>query len=231
LHAMRDQRRPIKYAKHDMRLLQLLHQPPCELWSLAPSPAQVEAFFATLANLVPMPRATKLRAVAQSPNHASVVCWVGIGSLHILLGGDLQDRADSKLGWGAIVGSDTRPQGRAQIFKIPHHGSLNADNISVWDKMLSGAPIALVTPYARLMKPLPTEEDLNRIAGRTAHGFCTSRHPTHRYRHRTPTVNRTIREMGATVRELARLPSRVTVRISETGAAVELVGAAFQIGT
>ena len=44
-----------------------------------------------------------------------------------LLGADLEHAAGTTEGWKAIIGSGERPTGRAGFFKVPHHGSENAD--------------------------------------------------------------------------------------------------------
>jgi hypothetical protein len=77
-----------------------------------------------------------------------------------VLGSDLEVGTNRDTGWLAILGSNTKPTGKATVYKIPHHGSQNADLDGVWSEMLIPDPIAILTPFRRgnvsLPKPLIT---------------------------------------------------------------------------
>ena len=67
---------------------------------------------------------SKVPSVDVQPNDISVVTWIEVGE--IALGADLeQTRSESSVG-ASIVSSPARPTGKAQVFKTPHHGSVNA---------------------------------------------------------------------------------------------------------
>ena len=76
-----------------------------------------------LAASLPEMRRPKRRAVALAPNQQSVALWVQAGEVKVLLGGDLEDSTDAGVGWKAVLASPTRPDERAGLFKVPHHGS------------------------------------------------------------------------------------------------------------
>jgi hypothetical protein len=91
-----------------------------------------------------------------------------VGKQTLLLGADLEEDGDSDLGWSAIVSMNERPQGKAQIFKIPHHGSKNGHYRPVWDLMLVKNPISILTPWSK-GSGLPAPTDIN--ADHLANGF------------------------------------------------------------
>ena len=105
---------------------------------------------------------TKRRAVPTSENDHSIALWISVGEDAILLGGDLEETADKRAGWSAVVASTNRPAGKASLFKVPHHGSITGHNSDVWHKMLEKDPHSVVTPWNRSRK-LPTEDDINRL--------------------------------------------------------------------
>ena len=77
-------------------------------------------------------------------------------------------------GWTAIISERTRPPGRASVFKVPHHGSATADAPEVWRRMLEPEPFAIVAPWSRGGKTLPTSEDVTRILSRTVTAYASA---------------------------------------------------------
>jgi hypothetical protein len=164
------------WALHDKRLFR---RPPAggdsgvEVWSLSPSSATLSLSLHEFADWQPRRGSPKRHIVSQSPNELSVVLWIDFGHLRLLLGADLEDSQNSLTGWKAIVTSTTRPQDRAIILKVPHHGSKDADNQQMWQEMLTPSPFAVVTPFAP--RRLPTTSDQQRLSKRTSNLFCTAR--------------------------------------------------------
>ena len=175
------------------------HGEDCQVWTLSPSNLQVIKALTELRKLMPKAGETKFRCVAQRPNHTSVVTWIEIGQTRFLLGGDLEETGDPKIGWSEIVASTTRPQGLATVFKVPHHGSENAHNNEVWEKMLMSNPFAVLAPWNRGSK-LPTPGDVDRINGLTEKAYSTAILGTQTARRRPQAVEKTLREFGITVR-------------------------------
>jgi hypothetical protein len=214
---LREGSRPAKLAIQDRLVFRLLgdesgHGHECVVWSLSPSDKQIGKFLAALG--FPNPYETKGRCHSMRPNHQTVALWMEIGETKILLGGDLEDTGDQESGWAAIVGSTTRPDGQAAIFKIPHHGSRNGHNDCVWSDMLVGEPLAILTPWNRGSK-LPTPGDVKRIVGLTPNAYSTPAMDVGRPKRRPPPVEKTLRELGVNVRPaeprtgLLRLRKRV----------------------
>ena len=114
--------------------------------SLSPSDAAVVQALTSFSNLIPKLKSPKRRIIAPQPNHSSVVLWCEIGEHRLLLGADLECTSDTEAGWIAIVNNSTvlsANSDRAKVFKIPHHGSQNGHEASVWTNILLSAPFAL----------------------------------------------------------------------------------------
>lgn len=167
--------------------------PQVEVWSLSPSDASVTAALTGIRALLPTIGSPKKRVPAIQPNHASVVLWISVGDSRVLLGADLENTADAARGWTAILASALRPDGKASMFKVPHHGSDTADDPQVWSTMLDLNPLAVLTPFIKGDLKLPMKSDVNRIYGctSTAYSTATLRYPPIR---RSKMVQRTIRE-------------------------------------
>lgn len=166
------------YAIEDKRILtiagsEMPHGQEVEVWSLSPSSFQFAESLGKLGTMIPELGRTKRRAVPTQSNDHSIVLWIGIGSEAVLLGGDLEETADVRAGWSAIVASRNRPQGRSSVFKVPHHGSSNGHNAAVWTEMLSVDPHAILTPWNRARK-LPTRDDMARLNGLSANVHLTA---------------------------------------------------------
>ncbi len=211
------QGRTAKLAIADRRLYavsggELSHGCDVELWSLSPSDAQVEKFLFELASLMPNVGETKYRASVHNRNDLCVAFWLSVGENHILLGSDLEHATDSGMGWKAVVSSTARPQHRADVFKVPHHGSVTGHCRDVWDVMVAGDSVALVTPFTSGRTYLPARDDAVRILSHTDNAYITtSAVQSKTSRQRPAAVQRTIREMGKQLRPA--LPHTGAVRV------------------
>jgi len=123
--------------------------------------------------LIPRPGEIQKRIIDINPNSTSVVLWVSVGSQSALLGADLEHSTRREEGWLAVLNSRADIN-KAAYFKVPHHGSPNADCPQVWDQMLQQDPLAVVTPF-NSGKGLPQPEDLDRLKRRTSNLYCTSK--------------------------------------------------------
>lgn len=150
------------------------------------------------------------RPPRQGPNQLCVVLWLRVGVLSTLLGADLEHVSGATQGWQAIVHSTERPEGRAGIFKVPHHGSENADCPSCWTGLLSDQPIAIGTPYSPSRLPRPA--DLSRLCTRTTQVFFTSDSVHYPRPKRDKAVERTLREIAVKRRALTGRMGHVRVR-------------------
>ncbi|NEX17829.1 MAG: hypothetical protein C1943_14720 [Halochromatium sp.] len=199
------QGRVAKRAIADRRLLtlsggDLAHAGPVELWALSPSDRQVEKFLFGLASMMPNVGETKYRASVRNRNDLCVALWLSVGDNHILLGSDLEHACDADIGWKAVLSSTAKPQQRASVFKVPHHGSVTGHCPDVWDVMVTEESMALVTPFRKGRTSLPGRDDTARILSYTANAYITAAAQANTPRHRPPAVEKTLREMGMKLR-------------------------------
>ena len=170
------------------------------------------------------------RPSRQGPNQLCVVLWLKVGVLDVLLGADLEHVAGTTEGWKAIIGSGERPSGRAGFFKVPHHGSENADCPECWTDLLAAESIAIVTPYAPSKLPRPA--DIARLCARTPRVFLTSDPTRYGVPRRDNAVEKTLRELAVTRRALAgpmgHVRLRADARSLTEGAAISLQNGARQ---
>lgn len=96
-------------------------------------------------------------------NPTSIVLWITCGEARALLGADLEA---TEAGWTSVVDSHEASQGRAQTFKVPHHGSCDADEPRIWEEMLVD-PINVTTRFTKLTHPLPLGRDVQRIVSKS----------------------------------------------------------------
>lgn len=198
----------------------------CEIWTLSPNSATFLNFLRQVGSLLPDQGQTRGRIPGLSPNKVSVVLWINIGDVALLLGSDME-----KSGWADIHHSTTRPVGKASVFKIPHHGSANANEPEVWRRMLENDPWALLAPWRRGGRFLPNTHDVQRILSCTPNAYSTAQGSqiTAPRTRRHPMVDRTIREFGIRLRPLAMSPGAVRLRRAAGNQAqwrVELFGSA-----
>lgn len=133
------------------------------------------------------------------PNDGSIVLSLRVGDLAVLLGADLEERGVNGLGWTAVLSHVEASCVRHEGFKVPHHGSPTAHHAKVWPKMMTDDAWAVITPWRR-GNGLPTESDCQRILSESSGNAYVTAHPRRtKYKHPDPAVNRTLRDMGATL--------------------------------
>ena len=187
----------------------LLQRPHCRVWSLSPSDRVFQKFLRTVGGLTPRQGGNKTRLPGLSPNDTSVVLRLDSNGCSLLLGADMEKR-----GWTTIDEDTVGMARRASVFKVPHHGSENANEPAVWERMLTDEPVAVLTPWRRGRGALPTKQDAERILATTPNAWITDKGPSGKYGlgHRHRTVDRTLRESGVRIRRLARDTSMVRLR-------------------
>ena len=221
-HAIISQERVARLASANKTVLRLsetetAHGAPCTVTALSPSDRQIHLSLGEIASLIPGVE-TKYRCTPQRPNHTTVVTWVQIGDIAILLGGDLEETRDPETGWSVIVTSAERPNGRAKVFKVPHHGSANGHNDDVWSEMLEQQPFAILAPWNRGTQ-LPTPGDVERITALTDQAYSTARLATHRSRRKLPSaVEHQLRAMGVQIMRAEPRTGGVRLRNGGNGA-------------
>ncbi|MCP4763187.1 MAG: MBL fold metallo-hydrolase [archaeon] len=145
--------------------------------SLSPSDAAIMMSNNDILKLIPLKSQSddspqvKKRIKTLTPNFSAVVLLIKINEIEILLGSDLENSKDERIGWLAILNSNF--DCKAELFKIPHHGSSNADNPLVWEKLLQNNPITVTTPFTK-GKKIPTEQDIVRIKSYSSNAYLTA---------------------------------------------------------
>lgn len=208
---------PPKFAIEDRCLWQNNPKPgdqsqPCTIFALSPSDASVLLAHMGIGKLIPQVGETKRRVPSLGPNHAAVVLLVKIGDDSILLGADLEETRSSRTGWMAIINSETRPKGKASFFKIPHHGSVSADNSQIWTLMLEPDTISALTPFVSGRIFLPTKDDVARICHNTDKAFSTGIVKYPKSRRRPKMVEKQLKEMGLKLRQTYCSLGQVRIR-------------------
>jgi len=151
-----------------------------QVTSLSPSDASILLSNLQIAELIPQFKKEIKRLPFFTPNSASVALWISINKKNFLLGSDLESTKDENTGWAAILNSDTKPSGKADLFKVPHHGSANADSQSVWNEIVVNKPVVILSPFKRGNITLPKPSDIKRLCKKTENCFITadSKNPT-----------------------------------------------------
>jgi beta-lactamase superfamily II metal-dependent hydrolase len=211
----------------------LAHGYPCEIWTLSPSDAQMEAFYSEIGQLVPQLRETKARLPSQKTNLLSVVTLVQVGPFAALLGADLEETANPQTGWTPIVRSTARPGAMSQIFKVPHHGSENGHSPEVWTAMLKPKPISIATPYSGGRNAIPSEQDKARISQLSSDFYVTAPTQPGRPRKLPNAVEKTIAEHGIKLRPVEPCTGLIRLRngggLNPNAWSVELAGNAYLV--
>ena len=183
----------------------ILEKGTCRIRALSPDDEAFLRFMRALGRLMPKIGQAETRIPSLSPNDASVVLRVEVGDVAVLLGSDLE-----KGGWLKILQDETRPPDTASAFKVPHHGAESADEPRVWKRLLAPDPVALLAPWRRGGRTLPSDRDAQRILARTSRAYATARADASRPARRAHAVDRTIRESGIRLR---RTPEPGAVRL------------------
>lgn len=187
--------------------------------ALSPSSQAITRALLDIAKLLPQAGQPKRAIVgpSQTPNEASIALWVTMGDVCALLGGDLENGSTSVNRWEAIVSSTRRPAGRAEVFKVPHHGSVTAEHPGVWSQMLADSSVSCVAPYARGVKKLPSVADIERLKRYRRDLYCTAPPEGRKPKPRDPSVERTMKEVLVSRSVLQGKPGHVRLRWKTSG--------------
>lgn len=166
------------------------------------------------------------------PNYSSVVLWVEVGKRQLLLGADLERTSEPGTGWSAIIDHSNILGDKASVFKVPHHGSENGHDGQVWERVLCQEPYAILTPFSRGRKPLPSKDDVKRLISLTPHAYATTKR-----RRKQKIKNRTVRRaLAETTRNvytknsrLGQIRLRCKLNDPKTSWNVELFGNACEL--
>lgn len=203
-----------------------------EVHSLSPSDSAIMSANLDFRQRIPDAGTHKKRITCPSINNTSVVLWVRVGDHRILLGADLQRTTDPMTGWTVIVNESQAVRGKASVYKVAHHGAESSHDPDIWSKLLFDEPFALLSPYMVGGNYLPGEEDINRLASLTPHGYITARPSRKKYK----ASDRVVRDMvNAATKDIQTVNigwGQVRLRRNIENSAdyqVELFGDAYEI--
>jgi predicted transposase YbfD/YdcC len=116
--------------------------------------------------------------VEPTPNAASLVLTIRWSDCDILLGADLE-----KEGWPSAMSSTTAQALEARMFKVPHHGSCDADEPAVWIENLAPDAVYALTRFNNGSRSLPTDADRDRMRDRNTLGHIVGPAPSRLHLH------------------------------------------------
>jgi hypothetical protein len=223
------------WAGSDRRLLQRADPVGCEVWSLSPSDTAISKMFDMVGQLLEDQRVPDRRAVPRPKrNPAATVISARVGAVSLLFGADLECSTDPTDGWTAILDSGGRPAEPADLFKVAHHGSVNAHDDRVWTEMLGQGATAVLTPYTSGKTPLPRATDVERLVALTPEVWITRTPGTAGKLKRNWTVDKTIESATKWIRKADADAGSLRLRrkadgegdwsVDATGAAGRLLG-------
>lgn len=185
----------------------------CTVRSLSPSDKAFEKALISFSQMIPDENDERVTLTSQNiQNHNAIALWIQFNDQKVLLGSDLEETGNLQMGWSAVVDSVVRPNGKAGIFKIPHHGSPNGHHDKVWAEMVeSDNPVSVVTSYSRGNTPRPQQSDIDRIKNYTSNLFYTSKEER-RHPKRESAVERTLRGMVTDRKVLGGKAGHIQIR-------------------
>ncbi|KKC32644.1 hypothetical protein WH91_12490 [Devosia psychrophila] len=205
-----------------------------ELWSLSPAQFEVDNFLMWAAGQFPDAASVETRRVAvrRLNNDLSVALHLTVGGVVVLLGADLEEEGNPETGWSAALTASGRPRSKANLFKIPHHGSVTAHHEKVWDGMLEPSPLSIIAPWTIGSAMLPTADDVVRIQNHTPHLYVSAAIAGSRPKPRSATVEKMIKAAARSLVSARRSPGMIRVRSPINSPAVfkvELFGSAASL--
>ncbi len=196
--------------------------------SLSPSSGALTLALKEFGQLLATDKRRK-RAVAQTKNEVAVALWVALGDVNVLLGSDLEASNDTNCGWQAVVASTAKPPGAAQVFKVPHHGSVTGHSDAVWTSMLGTEPQAILTTFTSGSKPLPDPTDIKRLKGHAGALHATSPPKGWSPPKRDSAVERTLKEVVRNRRRVIGRMGQIRIRSKNNEFTVEHLGSAIEL--
>ncbi len=208
----------------------LLNNPQYQIHSLSPSDDAVLLALQEIAGFLPKEMQPRKGIPDIHPNYTGIVLLICVDGQSILLGADLEEPINGKLGWSAIISSPGRPTGKSNAFKIPHHGSSTAHHDGIWVHLLEPKPPSFLSSFIRGKCLLPQKGDIKRILEYTDKVWITtSPYVKKKANKRDRMVEKTIKE---TVKSIRSLSDKGHIRMRFKGSNswnVELFGSAMPL--
>jgi beta-lactamase superfamily II metal-dependent hydrolase len=181
--------------------------------ALSPSDKSIQIAMGQFASLLPPGHDLNKRSSPINPNHNSIVLWLEAQERNILLGADLEHTSDKACGWAAVVDNKV-PKGKADAFKVSHHGGKSGHDDIIWTDLLNNDPIAVITPWSKGDEFLPKPDDLIRIKASTTRAYCTAVPYFHKIKFKDHVVRRWVSEVTRRIQPAQPKPGHVRIRLS-----------------
>lgn len=211
----------------------LLNNPLYKIYSLSPSDHAILLAQQEIVDLLPKEMQPRKGIPHISHNNTGIVLLICVGGQGILLGADLQESGDNKLGWSRIIISPGRPTDKSNAFKIPHHGSSTSHHDRIWVDLLEPKPLSFLTSFVLCDCLLPKREDIKRILKYTDKAWITTNPYEKKKPHkRDRTVEKTIKETVKTMNSLSdrgHIRMRLDYQRKNSSWNVELFGSAMPL--
>jgi beta-lactamase superfamily II metal-dependent hydrolase len=148
-------------------------RPAVSVLALSPSDEALDRSLAEIRKLLPTTGLIR-RLSSDDPNTMCMALWIEIGEVRVLLGGDLENGPAPNCGWAGVAENLALPNEKASVYKVAHHGSVNAHSPLVWSMLLDDEVMAILSPYRRGRTPRPSAEDRARICAATPSAYITA---------------------------------------------------------
>jgi hypothetical protein len=145
-----------------------------EVWAVAPTDFAIEEALRAVAALLPHELEPRRRTRVPGANHLSVATMFLLSGQALLLGGDLEEQGRADYGWSAVLASSVIPDDRCVLFKVPHHGSMDAYHADVWLEMMHSDSVAVLAPWELGGSKVPTAEGRAAICSHTSRAYISS---------------------------------------------------------
>lgn len=144
-----------------------------QLFSLSPSESVITNFDKEIATLLNDFGMSKKAVVEKSANENSSVIYFKYGEFSALLGADLEVTPKKNEGWKDIYNNSVLIKGKSIIYKIPHHGSENGYDQSIYNKLIDPNAISKLSTWNRSSK-LPQQKMIDVYKSHTNNLYMTS---------------------------------------------------------
>jgi hypothetical protein len=151
-----------------------------EMVALSPSEESVKAYCKLLYDYIPKDNFSTIKNVTDKDhNLVSTAIWCQIDGENFIFGSDLEFGRSDNSGWRGVLKNIDSPDLSTSFVKIPHHGSSNAYDDSVWSAFSNSVkPISVATPYSKTHAPLPDPKILDKIKKFSKDVYVTSKATT-----------------------------------------------------
>ena len=183
-HILKSRRQVPEYALDNKTLWRSRTPFDANITALSPHSRVFEAAIASILDQLPE-QGTPVRPLSPSkPNLTSIVLWLEIEGIRILLAADMEESTQYS-GWSLIVGDNRSRNGKADVYKVAHHGSETGEHNQIWTNLLVNNPHCLIAPYRKGGNSLPAPTDLQRIGNKSNSVHLTCVEPRSVKRKRT----------------------------------------------